>query len=399
MATACYQPTYLPASYKGVPFDAMEVSSQHGRRGAEGEFPFGENTGYADLGRKIRTYSVRGRFATNDHVARSAALIAVCEIPGPGALVHPTRGIVTVACRSITVTDNPLEAQGVTFVDMDFVEANVWGNGFSLGSLLQTGLSLVSLIAVSGASFSRDYQSRNAKPYNHDHVLATASGAITDVRDEYHAAAVRGAATNSNTWSALADLERRATDISVLEDAEETFRTIRLGMSALSSALATDPVAMYQAFLRIANESAQTSQLTGQDQVSEDAVYGTVRALAAGYMARAALQQSNVNAQDTFKQYRQISSILEQEIEAARVRCDNDLYLELRNFYVGAQTALLNRIYTLPALVIYNFRKPVHALVAAYEIYNDAKRAGEIANNNPGSAPWSLAPRVVASRS
>lgn len=395
MATACYEPEYFRASYKGIAFDAMEVTSEHGRRGAEGEFPFGETTGYADLGRRIRTYTVRGRFVSNDHISASSALIAVCELPGPGPLVHPTRGIVMVACRSLRVTDDPMEAQGVTYVDMDFVEANVWANGFSFSNLLQSGLSLVSLIAVTGDSFERDYRPQQAAPYNRQAILDTASTAVTQIRDEYHAAAVRGNITNKNTWQALFDLQRRAVDVAVLDDSAELFRTIRLGMAALSANTASNE--MYAAFLRLANANAKSSRLARQDGVTQNAIYGTMRILAAAYMARGALESSNVNAQDTFRAYEQISAVLGTEIDAARDACDNNLYLELRNFYTATQSALLNRVYTLPALVIYNFRKPVHALVAAYEIYNQAQRAGDIINQNPGSAPWGVGPEIVAS--
>lgn len=395
MAEACYEPEYFRASYKGVTFDAMEVTSEHGRRGAEGEFPFGENTGYADLGRRIRTYSIRGRFATNDHIQQSAALIAVVELPGPGPLVHPTRGIVIAACKSLKVSDDPMEKQGVTFVDMEFVEANVWANGFQVTNLLQSGLSLISLIATTGDSFTRDYQPRVAKPYNGPALLATETQAILQIREEYHAAAVRGNATNENTWKALLDLEQRATDPRVLLDSSEAFRTMRLGMAALSST--TSENEMYASFLRLANQNAKSSTMTGQDGVSQNAIYGTMRILSAAYMAQGALQRTDANAQETFRSLGQIDAVLGTEIEAARQACDNNLYLELRNFYVATQTALLNRVYTLPALVIYNFRKPVHALVAAYEIYNNARRAGEITNQNPGSAPWGVGPQVIAS--
>lgn len=396
MATSCYQPEYFRASFKGVAFDAMESYSEHGRRGAEGEFPFGENTGYADLGRRIRTYSIRGRFATNDHIALSAALIAVCEAPGPGPLVHPTRGLVTAACRSVRVTDDPMSAQGVTYVDLDFVEANVWLNGFALTNLLQTGLSLVALFATVGASFRRTYRPSVAAPYNRPPVLGTASGAILQLRDEYSAASVRGEITDPNVWAAISDLTVRSSDIAVLDDPSETFRTIRLGMSAIAASTDTD--GQYSAFLRLANANARESRLRGQDGQTQDAIYTTMRIMSAAYVAKASLQKSGANAQTIFREYEQITGIFAQEIALARAACDNDLYLELRNFYTGVQTALLNRVYTLPALVIYNFRKPVHALVAAYEIYNDSKRSADIGNQNPSATPWGVGPRVVASR-
>src|SRR6187402_1835226 len=96
---------YAPASFKGVAFYCTDADVEGGRRGAEGEFPFGEHTAYADLGRKIRVYHLTAMFREDDHVSDSQALFVVCESPGPGILVHPTRGAVMVACKSIKLSD------------------------------------------------------------------------------------------------------------------------------------------------------------------------------------------------------------------------------------------------------------------------------------------------------
>lgn len=399
MATGCYTPPYFQASFKGIVFDAMEVSSEHGRRGAEGEFPFGEETAYADLGRRIRTYTLRGRFATNDHAARATALIAVCEAPGPGVLIHPTRGAVTVACRSIKVTDDPLEGQGVTYVDLDMVEANLFGSGFSLGGFLNAGLSLTTLIATMSDTFNDRYTPRTARPYNRNAITGTASAAILQIRDEFHAAVVKPSSPiDPNAWSAISDLERRAQDTTVLFDAQETFTTIKLGLAAVSASTANDT--KYEAFLRLANANAKLSALSGvNDRRAEDVIYATMRVLSAGYMAQAALEDTaTVNALEMSRRLEQISSILETEIDAARIECDNNLFLQLRQFYTATQAALLKRVFSLPAMVVYNFAGAVHSLVAAYEIHNDAKRFRDIEALNPSSWPWNLGPRVVATR-
>src|SRR4029079_15752726 len=96
----------VPASFKGVGFWCTEADIEGGRRGAEGEFPFGEDTAYADLGRKIRVFHLSAEFAEADHVWDSQALFDACQSPGPGLLVHPTRCTHMVACRSVKVTDN-----------------------------------------------------------------------------------------------------------------------------------------------------------------------------------------------------------------------------------------------------------------------------------------------------
>src|SRR5262245_33307215 len=124
----------VPASFKGVGFQCTDADAEGGRRGAEGEFPFGEDTAYADLGRKIRVYHLTAVFREDDHVGDSSALFAVCESPGPGILVHPTRGTVMAACRSCKVSDKLEEGQGETTAELEFVEANPVGGG--LGSFL-----------------------------------------------------------------------------------------------------------------------------------------------------------------------------------------------------------------------------------------------------------------------
>ena len=72
---------YVPASFKGVGFWCTEASIEGGRRGAEGEFPFGEDTAYADLGRKIRTFNLTAVFREDDHVGDASNPTAVCESP------------------------------------------------------------------------------------------------------------------------------------------------------------------------------------------------------------------------------------------------------------------------------------------------------------------------------
>jgi len=109
---------YVPASFKGVQFVCTDADIEGGRRGAEGEFPFGENTAYADLGRKIRVFHLTAAFREDDHVLDAQALFAACESPGPGILVHPTRGTHMAACRSVKVSDKVEEEAGLTTAEL-----------------------------------------------------------------------------------------------------------------------------------------------------------------------------------------------------------------------------------------------------------------------------------------
>lgn len=394
MATGCYTPQYFTASFKGVTFDAMDVSSEHGRRGAEGEFPFGESTGYADLGRRIRTYSIRGRFVENNHVAASGLLIAACETPGPGLLVHPTRGPVQAACRSIKVTDNPLEEQGVTYVDLDFVEGSNWLNGFNLGAFLQLGLSIAGLLAAKQTTTARDYTPGTASIVQVAPIYLTTGNQFGTLATELRRAVTSSATVSVNDWKAILELQQAQEDVSILSDAQKVFDTVRLGLAAVYSK--SDGDARYQAMRRIANAAAQIATLRSTGGTSQEAIYSLVRTIAAGYMAKASAEKSaeSSTVASALLEFQQVSAILEQEIEAAR--CDNPLFLALREFYTQAQSVLLNRIYNLPPLRIYDFSTTVHSLVAAYEIFNDAKRFQELERQNGAAFPWLLGPEVVA---
>lgn len=390
MARGCYTPNYLPASFKGIPFEALDASSEHGRRGAEGEFPFGESTAYADLGRRIRTYSISGRLAENSHVADAAALIAACETPGPGPLVHPTRGVVIVACRSLKISDDLENGQGVTTLDLDFVEANLIGSGFSLGQSV-FGLPLASLFGAVAATFVDRFNINSVRYYDANEVRETASQAIITIRDRYTSETI--ADTSLANWRIISDMTQAASDGGT---AQQTVDTIAKSMNLLASKTTGD--AKYAAFRSISNWGAQVAALPSNAGIAQDAVYSAVRIMAAGHMARASLETDPETIGAALAQYDQVVSIIDQEIENAKADCDNCLFLELRKFLADAQSAMLNRAYNLPSIVEYDFGGSVHSLVAAYEIFDDAKRFGEIERRNPSSWPFVVGPKVIAAR-
>src|SRR5262245_3127772 len=90
---------YKQASYKGVGFMCQEVTYEGGRRTAEAEYPFANHTNAQDMGIRIKVFHLTAVFREDDHVGDARALFAACESPGPGLLVHPTYGGVTVICK------------------------------------------------------------------------------------------------------------------------------------------------------------------------------------------------------------------------------------------------------------------------------------------------------------
>ena len=376
MALGCYTPLYLPASFKGVPFDAMDAGSEHGRRGAVGEFPFGENTAYADLGRKARHYSIRARFPTNDHIAQSAALIAVCESTGSGPLVHPTRGIVNVACKSCKIRDNILEEQGITYADMDFVEANDWPGGLSLGGSI-AGLAIAAVIAIARETFLSNYSPSSVPAHRRRTLTDDAANIVATVAQEYRVATV--GQTTPDVYRSISELETVAGDYLLLNKPATVDTAISLGMNAVAENLSGD--AKIQAMRRIAN-SISGRRLPGKAGTSQNALHSLTRIVAGAFMSRGAIEATYSSASTAFEYYDLVTGILASEARIAYDDCDNNLFLEIRDFTIQSQSAILAKAYKSPALISYSMPSGAHPLVAAYQLFGDAKRHRELELGN-----------------
>lgn len=86
-----------PASFKGVPFGVASDSKESGRRTVVHEFPQRQDGFVEDLGGAATRFTVQAFVIGPDYMARRDALERVLNEPGPGTLVHPWYGEVTVS--------------------------------------------------------------------------------------------------------------------------------------------------------------------------------------------------------------------------------------------------------------------------------------------------------------
>ncbi len=394
MAVGCYTDLYLPTSFKGFSvagMEALDTSSEHGRRGAEGEFPFSENTAYADMGRRIRTYSVRIRFKANSHIADAQAFAAVCESSGPGILIHPTSGAVRVGCKSAKITDNPVEEQGVSYADCDFVEANEWVTGLSLvGSLL--GFDISPLLTVATSLFEDTYDYTNVYIFRQPEVRARVSETATFLRNLFVEAL--GTESNSDTWAAISELDFSATSTPVLNNQTQTRDLLFKTMAAIDAK--SSSLEKIDRFKRVANFASVDTTLTGQAEKMLDGLNSALRVASAAYIIRGALEYQPETLAQAFSHYDTVATLLDDEAANALLIDDTLANVQIRNAFADSAAALLTRAYNLPALITYNFGGGVSSLFAAYEIYGDANKRTQLELSNPTKWPWALGPDVIA---
>ncbi len=382
---------YVPASFKGVLFDCVDADAEGGRRGAEGEFPFGEDTAYCDLGRKIRLYKLNAVFRDDDHVAASQALFQVCQSPGPGMLVHPTAGTVMVACRSVTVKDTP-EEPGETHVSLDFVEANVAGGLGSLGNAL-FGIISTGLAGASQASFFAGYRAIFVpQPWQQD-VIATAQKLVGTVATTV--ALALPADAPAQDWRNVAKMQEVATDAGLAAMPQKVDSALAYGFNAVAVNI-QDASTRYTTMRKLANIAAFTSTLpAGAAQESEEAVLQRHRLLAAVGMAEAAMARKYATVDDALTTMDQVAAVFDDEAQKAYDECDNVLYLELEKYVIQFRTMMNQLAYRLPPVITVNFGGGVHPLVAAYAIYKDAKRHRELEPRNVIDANGRFGPLVT----
>lgn len=89
-------PGCLPASFRGVGFFVPDATTVPGRRIAEHLFPGVDRAAYDDLGARPTEIAVEGIMVGDDYVAQARALEAAFSRPGPGTLIHPWLGGMTV---------------------------------------------------------------------------------------------------------------------------------------------------------------------------------------------------------------------------------------------------------------------------------------------------------------
>lgn len=116
-----WEETLLDASYRGVPFDVVDDKLQAQRSLAQHGTPYQDGDDVEDMGRGARVFALRAvLFGVNYEIALQH-LLAALDMIGPGELVHPIYGSVTVVASAWEVSHNA-ERPDFAEVSLHFLE-------------------------------------------------------------------------------------------------------------------------------------------------------------------------------------------------------------------------------------------------------------------------------------
>ncbi|EEQ11126.1 hypothetical protein ymoll0001_26350 [Yersinia mollaretii ATCC 43969] len=138
------------ASFRGVPFVIDKSASNFGRRQVVHSYPYRDTSYIEDMGRSARTLLLSGFLVQNsqiytapDVMTQRDSLIAACEMPGAGTLVHPTLGemMVSVTDSALKIDENSANGRVFAFT-LTVVESGL--RAFAITGAAEIGTSIQS---------------------------------------------------------------------------------------------------------------------------------------------------------------------------------------------------------------------------------------------------------------
>jgi len=113
----------LPAFFRGVPFYVERDDLIVGRRVQLHEYPQRDKPYAEDLGRAARKFTITGYVIGPGYMTIRDLLLGALEAPGPGCLVHPHYGPMLVMAKGECKVTHSKDEGGMCRFSMSFVEA------------------------------------------------------------------------------------------------------------------------------------------------------------------------------------------------------------------------------------------------------------------------------------
>nr|WP_277923111.1 DNA circularization N-terminal domain-containing protein [Sphingomonas sp. CARO-RG-8B-R24-01] len=411
----------LPASFRGVPFAVLDMSTQTGRRIALHQYPGRDEPWAEDMGRDARRIRFRGFIVENDPVylggpieLQRLALLATAEAAGPGMLTHPTLGLLKVACESISLGE-ALDGATYSSVEFSFVEAgaqsfpSLFLSSLGLSAEVVTGLTVaadavrVLALAGNGAAGSASgslptvsglWTGQITAAGNDATALSRLTASLPGNLGRYSRGATSGylAALNSGSSDTLPQLvSLAAAQRAAIAAAVNNVSTIVVGLTVDTDETdyAVAAAALVASLAAACADPADALRLiaqllafypAGQDAASPVgvAVTGLYQRLLALEMVRAAAAYQPSSYEDAFAQLVRVTGVLDQAITRAGNAGQDVLFSALRGLRASFVADMRARGATLAHVRTFTFARPLPAVTIAQRLYRDASRADEV---------------------
>lgn len=402
----CAEPTYLPASWKGVPFNVEQSADEFGRRGDLYEYPLSEDVGYKDLGRKARRFRIQGYLIGSAQVALTNAMARAAESREPGMLVHPIYGTQMCACITLTTTADYRKDKKRTKLAFDFVEATASMAPYMFGGsptqIFDLGSSAVDASTANAVweplggntQFAGDVQN-NLSTY-----VAPATDEASFDAIDYLNNGTLTVPTNlpSGAFSAssLRALRNVAAEPTTVSSGGTGFPTFASAFDPINYGTATirrihdDTLRRLREFNKyVVDRGRQATNASAQALI-----VSTRLAMIRDYAVKAS-ETTYPTIKDALDDLDFVMKVYDEEEAAVTARCDDPAITAIRRARAASASQILAANITLPGIVEINVDGVWPSLVAAHKYHRDGSKYLMVEQYNPQMSPFWIGRDIV----
>lgn len=366
------------ASFRNVPFLVRASSGQIGRRTVVNEYPDRDDAFVEDLGKKARSFTLECFVLGEDYFRLRDNLEAAFEQAGPGELVHPWRGRMTVSvtdCRpSESIDQGGVQSWSVTFTQTgENRQPNVRPD-----MLAVVDAAANTAILASEEDFSETFAVENLPEFVEtdaltqvssmlDTTLATARAMLPDM--SILPAFISNA---SNLLGTATQLMRLPTNLAT-EITAQIAGILGLGQS---------PLAAFNALKNLFGFTHSAGPRTTAARIQLDNNRQAVANLTRRTAIIEAARSSASIGFESRQQAIQVRDAVVDAIDSEQLTASDNVFNTLADLRSAVVADISARAADLPELVAYTPKATLPAIVLAYSIYGDANKDADIVSRN-----------------
>lgn len=348
-------------AFRGIPFTALDISEDVGRRVAVHEYPQRDTPYVEDMGRRARNIRLTAVVHGPAYATQRDALIAACETKGAGELLHPTRGALMVYCLSCQVTQDVAGIDSASFA-LEFLEAGELRYPTQVAE--PAGLAAIAAAAAVSPLQQVFTGLFDAASGDIDAIQSAAAGIRATVT-RYRAALL---VPSDLTSEQIADLDEALSDIDAAAE------TLAQTPSDLADAWAT-VILQIQALPILDAVTIAGPPSSGDQNTAAHDRYVHSLAVAQGSSAAVAYPWATADAGEA-------ATATWSGRLLATAECDPSLHPTMIALHARFVAAMAEETAQLPRLTTYAAQSVRCAAELAQSLYDDPNRAAEIARLN-----------------
>lgn len=392
-----WKDSLLQGSFRNVPFLIESAEAEIGRRIALHEYPLRDKPYAEDLGRKARKFTLDIYVLGKNYMLGRDSLIDALESSGPGTLVHPYLGEMSVTALEVRGPRESTREGGMARFSVTFVEA---GEALFPRAAADTA-SIVDEVADAAeltieSEFAIDFDIRGP-----EYLFNEAQTLIGKVTDKIDALRKMLPGVPAIVTKYVSDFQSLVASVESLIRTPADLAMQIYGLVSDLKLLPDRPIRAFRAYRQLwdaltgEREIAQTTPSRIRQARDQEALQNLVHRAAVVEAARTASTVDFESYDDAVAMRDELAEELDDLMETAA----DEVYEALADLRVAVVKDLTTRGVDLARLSNYVPQSSLPALVIAHQLYDDPERESEIVARNhirhPGFVPGGIALEVL----